>query len=106
MVVNLTKTDVVVFNERVGCSHARPFVFNDDGVPDSKHYNYLGVTSYNGVNRFGDKSKSNYDKALRVIYASRNPARDIIGPDIHIIVLCKIFDTQLQPISDDGSEVS
>ena len=52
------------------------------------------------------KLKSWYSmNGLRAIYASRNLACDAIGPNIPITVLCKIFDTQIQPIIDYGSEV-
>ena len=105
MVVNVTKTKVIVFNERFASSSAHPFVFNGNEVPNSKHYNYLGVTFSNNGNRFGDYCELKYGKALRAIYASRNLACDAIGPNIPITVLCKIFDTQIQPIIDYGSEV-
>ena len=42
LVVNLTKTKAVVFNNKLG-NDAFPFVFNDNDVPISKQYNYLGV---------------------------------------------------------------
>ena len=83
----------------------RPFVFNGKEVPNSKHYNYPGVTFSNSGNRFGDYYELNYGKALRAIYASRNLACDAIGPNIPITVICKIFDTQIQPIIDYGNEV-
>ena len=105
MVVNVTKTKVVVFNERFASSSARPFVFNGNEVPNSKHYNCIGVTFSSSGNRFGDYYESKYDKALRAIYASRNLACDAISPNIPITVLCKIFATQIQPIIDYGSEV-
>ena len=105
IVVNVTKTKVVVFNERFASSSARPFVFNGNEVPNSTQYKYLGVTFSNSCNRLGDYYESKYGKALRAIHASRNLACDAIGPTIPITVLCKIFDTQIQPIIDYGSEV-
>ena len=105
MVVNVTKTKVVVFNERFASSSAHPFVFNGNEVPNSKHYNYLGVTFSNSGNRFGDYYELKYGKVLRAIYASRTLACNAIGPNIPITVLCKIFDTRIQPIIDYGSEV-
>ena len=105
MVLNATKTKVVVFNERFASSSVHPFVFNGNEVPNSTHYNYLGVTFSNSGNRFGDYYELKYGKALRAIYASRTPACDAIGLNIPITVLCKIFDTQIHPIIDYGSEV-
>ena len=54
-------------------------------------------------------SSENYEnkhgKALRAIYAARNLAHGVIGPDIPPTVLFKIFDTQIQPIIDYGGEI-
>ena len=104
MVVNLTKTKVVVFNSKLA-NDALPFVFNDNDVPISKQYNYLGVIFSDGKDRFGENYAQKYGKVLRAIYASRNLVRDVIGPDIAATVLFKVFDTQIQPIIDYGSEV-
>ena len=89
MVVNFTKTKVVVFNERFASLSARPFVFNGHEVPNDKHYNCLGVTFPNSGHRFGDYYELKYGKALRAIYASRNLACDAISSNIPITVLCK-----------------
>ena len=105
MVVNLPKTKIVVFNERFASSSAHPFVFIGNEVPNSKHYTYLGVTFSNSRNKFGDYYELIYGKALRAIYASRNLARDAIGPNIPITVLCKIIYTQIQRIIDYDREV-
>ena len=74
-------------------------------IVNTMNYNYFGVTFANSGNRFGDYYELKYGKALRAIYASRTLACDAIGPNIPITVLCKIFDTQIQPIIDYGSEV-
>ena len=89
MFVNVTKTKVVVFNERFASSSAHPFVFNGNEVPNSKHYNYLGVTFSNSGNRFGDYYELKYGKALRATYASRTLACDAIGPNIPITYCVK-----------------
>ena len=103
MVVNLTKTKVVVFNSKLA-NDAFPFVVNDNAVPISKQYNYLGVIFSDGKDRFGENYEQKYGKVLRAIYASRNLVRDVIGPDIAATVIFKVFDTQIQPIIDYGSE--
>ena len=105
MVVNVTKAQVVVFNEWFASTSARPFMFNGNEVPNSYHYNYLGVTFSNSGNRFGDYYELKYGKAMPAISASRNLACDAIGPNIPKTVLCNIFDTQIQAIIDYGREV-
>ena len=97
-------TQVVVFNNKL-TNDAFLFVFNDNDVPISKQYNYLGVKFSNGKDRFGENYEQKYGKVLRAIYALRNLVRDVIGPDIAATVLFKVFDTQIQPIIDNGSEV-
>ena len=106
MVVNLTKTKVVVFNRRLA-NNVFQFVFNANDVPINKQYNYLGVIFSDGKDRFGENYiyEQRYGKVLRAIYASRILVRDVIGPDIAASVLLKVFDTQIQPIIDYGIEV-
>ena len=105
MVVNLTKTKVLVFNERFVCGDNRYFTFNKNKVPTSNTYNYLGVIFSNANDRFGENYENKHGKALRAIYAARNLAHNAIGPDVAPTVLFKIFDTQIQPIIDYSSEV-
>ena len=105
MVVNLTKTNVVVFNERFTFEDSRYFTFNGNEVPTCKTYNYLGVIFSNANGRFRENYENKHGKALRAIYAARSLAHDTIGRDIAPTVLFKIFDTQIQPIIDYSSEV-
>ena len=105
MVVNLTKTNVVVFNERFTFEDSRYFTFNGNEVPTCKTYNYLGVIFSNANGRFREKYENKHGKALRAIYAARSLAHGTIGRDITPTVLFKIFDTQIQPIIDYSSEV-
>ena len=105
MVVNLTKTKVLVFNERFVCGDNRYFTFNKNEVPTSNTYNYLGVIFSNANDRFGENYESKHGKVLRAIYAARYLAHNAIGPDVAPTVLFKIFDTQIQPIIDYSSEV-
>ena len=72
----------------------------------SKQYNYLGVIFSDGKDRLGENYEQNYGKVLWAIYASRKFVRDVIGPNITASVLFfKVFDTQIQPIIDYGSEM-
>ena len=105
MVVNLTKTKVVVFNERFANGDNSSFYFNKKKIPVSNFYNYLGVIFSNANDRFYDNYENKRGKALRAIYAARNLAHGVIGPDISPTILFKIFDTQIQPIIDYGSEI-
>ena len=105
MVVNLTKTKVVVFNERFANGDNSSFYFNKKKIPASNFYNYLGVIFSNANDRFYDNYENKRGKALRAIYAARNLAHGVIGPDVSQTILFKIFDTQIQPIVDYGSEI-
>ena len=105
MVVNLTKTNTVVFNERFTFEDSRYFTFNGNEVPTSKTYNYLGVIFSNATGRFRENYENKHGKVRRAIYAARSLAHGTIGRDIALTVLFKIFDTQIQPIIDYSSEV-
>ena len=105
MVVHLTKTKILVFNERFVCGDNRYFTFNKNKVPTSNTYNYLGVIFPNANYRFGENCENKHGKVLRAIYAARNLAHNAIGPDVAPTVLFKRFDTQIQPIIDYSSEV-
>ena len=104
MVVNLTKTNVV-FNERFTFEDSQYFTFNGNEVPTSKTYNYLGVIFSNANERFRENYENKHGKVLRAIYAACSFAHGTIGRDIAPTVLFKIFDTQIQPIIDNSSEV-
>ena len=95
MLVNLTKTKVVLFNNR--------FVPNLP-VEEKDCYNYLGVIISNG-NRFEQYIEYKRDKALRAIYSSWGLTRDVVGNQLPIHLILKIFDTQIQPILDYGCEI-
>ena len=45
------------------------------------------------------------EKALKAIYAKRNLAHKSLGNQIPATVLFKIFDSQIQPILDYGTEI-
>ena len=105
MMVNLTKTNVVVFNDRVTFEDSRYFTFNENEVPTSKTYNYLGVIFSNANGRFRENYENKHGKVLRAIYAARRLAHGTIGRDIAPTVLFNLFDTQIQPIIDYSSEI-
>ena len=94
MVVNLTKTNLVVFNERFANGDNCSFYFNKKKIPVSNSDNYLGVIFSNANDRFYDNYENKRGKALRAIYTDRNLAHGVIGPDISLSILFKIFDTQ------------
>ena len=105
MVVNLTKTNVVVFNERFIFEDSRYFTFNGNEVPTCKTYNYLGVIFSNANRRFRENNENKHGKVLRAIYAAHSLAHGTIGGDTAPTMLFKLFDTQIQPIIDYSSEV-
>ena len=82
MVVNLTKTNVVVFNERFTLEDSRYFTFNGNKVPTSKTNNYLGLIFSNANGRFRENYENKHGKVLRAIYAARSLAHGTIGRDI------------------------
>ena len=106
MLVNLTKTKVVLFNNRFVPIQIRGirFKFNSLPVEEKDCYNYLGVIISNG-NRFEQYIEYKHDKALRAIYSSQGLTRDVMGNQLPIHLILKILDTQIQPILDYGCEI-
>ena len=76
MVVNLTKTKVLVFNEQLVNGDNRYFIFNKNKVPSSNIYSYLGVIFSNANYRFGE----NY--VMRTSTAKYYVRYTAIGPDV------------------------
>ena len=105
MLVNLTKTKVVLLNNTFVPIQNRGIRFKFNNQKKEKGcYNYLGVIINNG-NRFEQYIEYKRDKALRAIYSSRGLTRDVVGNQLPIHVILKIFDTQIQPILDYGFEI-
>ena len=82
MTVNLAKTQIVVFNERLVGSDWNTFIFNQKKVPVGSMYNYLGAIFSNRKYRFRENYENKRGKVLRAIYESRNLVHNAIGPDV------------------------
>ena len=72
MTVNLTKTQIVVFNERFVGSDWNIFIFNKRKVPIGSMYNYLGAIFSNQKDRFRVNYGNKRGKVLCAIYESKN----------------------------------
>ena len=103
MVVNLTKTKVMVFHKKyIKVCDMPKFTLNGCQIEETKFYNHLGVTFTDANDRF-EKHKKNMIKHyvpyfLRLDY-------EAAGPYTTYNIKMKIFDTQIQLIVNYGYEV-
>ena len=104
----MNKTKLCIFNDKY-CIHdnSGPILFNNKPIERCKEYHYLGITFPTSKNRFKTHFTQKRDKALNAIFAARKTARDSEAVDsqqsLHLQL--KIFDTQIQPIYNYGSEI-
>ena len=106
MDVNLSKTKITIFNKKYQIKLENPkFCYFRKEIDETNTYNVLGITFSNDTNRFATNTQRLRDKTVRAIYSARKLATDKIGNNIPIPVLLKIFDSQIQPILDYGSEI-
>ena len=106
MEVNLSKTSISIFNKKFQIYKQNyEFKFFENIISETNEYNYLGITFSTENNRFRTNYQRLKEKALRAIYAARNLAHKAMGNHITPNVLFKIYDSQIQPILDYGSEV-
>ena len=74
-------------------------------ISETNEYSYLGKTFSTENNIFRTNYRRLKGKALRAIFAARNLAHKAMGNHVTPNVLFKIYDSQIQPILDYGSEV-
>ena len=106
MTVNLTKTQISGFNERFVGSNRNALIFNKKDISIGNGHNYLGAIFFSQKDRFREYYEYEHRKVLRAMYDSRILVHNGIGPDVSSTSLFRIFETQIQPIIDYGSEVS
>ena len=102
MVLNLPKTKVLVFNKR-HCTDK--FYYNGSEIDHADSYKYLGVwfrtTKYDYLANNREYLVEQANKALYQVYKVSGPVVGKLSPDIAF----KVFDTQLMPILEYGSEI-
>ena len=106
MLLNLTKTKISVYNERYQSPDAiNTFYFNGNIIEKTGSYNYVGVIFSTKSDRFSENYQAKRDKALKAIFAAKKMVHESLGQHMNTKIYFKIFDTQLQPILDYGSDI-
>ena len=106
MTVNLNKTKLCIFNDKYCINdNSGPILFNNKPIEICKEYHYLGITFSTSKNRFKTHFTKKRDKALNAIFAARKTVREAVGSQQSLHLQLKIFDTQIQPIFNYGSEI-
>ena len=106
MQVNFKKTKISIFNEKYRPSkEIENFVLSDHKIDQTTSYNFLGTVFSTSRDRFKSNHQDKRDKAMRAIYAAKKLMRETIGNHASPTVLFKIYDSQIQPIIDYGTEI-
>ena len=106
MTVNLNKTKLCIFKDKYCINDNNgPILFNNKPIEICKEYHYLGITFSTSKNRFKTHFTKKRDKALNAIFAARKTVREAVGLQQSLHLQLKIFDTQIQPIFNYGSEI-
>ena len=106
MEVNLSKMRISTFNAKyeIG-NHVHKFYYVNNEISEANDYDFLGITFSVKNPRFKRNHERIKEKAPKAIYAARNLAHKSLGNQIPATVLFKIFDSQIQPILDYGTEI-
>ena len=106
MTVNLHKTKLCIFNDKYCINgNSGPILFNIKPIEICKEYQYLGITFSTSKNRFKTHFTKKRDRALNAIFAARKTVREAVGSQQSLHLQLKIFDIQIQPIFNYGSEI-
>ena len=104
--VNLIKTNIMIFNKN--CSIIREvdsFFFFNNKITEVDKYKYLGIIFTNANNLFAENIEYLRKKAIRAIGDIRTNISKITGANKPYNVMIKLFDSQILPILEYGSEI-
>ena len=101
LIVSLAKTNIMVFGKN---NTPSSFKFGNDDIKLTSEYNYLGVIFSNKRSLFKLNSTSLSDKANNAVFALNSVIKNSVG-HLQPSLAMKMFDTQVSPILEYGSEV-
>ncbi|CAM4712644.1 unnamed protein product [Leuciscus chuanchicus] len=101
LAVNLTKTNIMIFQKKPRCQeHRYQFSLGSTALDHTMQYTYLGLV-ITASGSFSMAVNALKDKARRALYAIKKKFQRI---ELPIPIWCKIFDSVIQPIALYGSE--
>ena len=96
----------MVFNDQHSViRQTKTFFFFDNEITEALSYKYLGIIFTKNYNLFAENITHLRNKATRAIGDIRTNIRKIIGMNKPYDVLMKLFDSQILPILEYGSEI-
>ena len=105
MIVNLVKTKLCVFSAKCFKKVRKPkFYYNEHEIEYCNSYKYLGLFYSNTRNMFKAAREYLAAQARKAIFAANKYAYDAVGKLSPILQL-KVFDCQILPILEYGSEI-
>ena len=101
LIVSLTKTNVMTFSKTAVTDN---FKFGDDEVKITNEYNYLGVVFFSRGMLFKKNTGNLVNKARNAEFALNSLVKTTVG-HLQPMLALKMFDVQISPITEHGSEV-
>lgn len=96
----------MVLNKRFDrTSDPAQLLFNSHVIEETDRYKYLGVIFSNEHNSLKYHFNHARDKARRAICAMKTYLRKSFGSEMPYVLLLKLFDQQIRPILEYGSEI-
>ena len=104
--INFVKTGIMIFDEQYSViREVKVFLFFGKEISTVDRYKYLGIIFTNKTNTFEENINHLRNKALRAIGDIRSNISKVLGFNKPYDVMIKLFDSQILPILEYGSEI-
>ena len=102
VIINLTKTKILIFNQK---ATAHKFYFNSVEIERSTNYKYLGVwLNTDKFDYFGKTSEYLTNQAQKALFQATTLSNPVVGK-LSPALAFKVFDSQIMPILEYGAEI-
>lgn len=104
--LNVTKTKVMIFNDKYSIVHTpESFTYDDENIDITDSYKYLGVIVSSAGKRYAQHFDYLKRKASRAIIAAKIYIKRAVGGQLPTTLYLKVFDTQIRPILEYASAI-
>jgi hypothetical protein len=101
LIVSLAKTNVMGIGTKI---YKHTFKFGEEDIQITNEYKYLGIVFSNDKDMFKKNHINQVNKSNNAVYALNSYVRNTVG-QLQLNLAFKMFDVQIIPIMEYGSEV-
>ena len=106
LILNEEKTKFMTFNKKYEISNTvSTMTFNDKQIEEVDKYKYVGIVFSNKPDTYVDHYDYIKDKVMHSIYSLKSLLKQAAGNHMPYHLLIKLFDQQIRPIIEYGSEI-